>query len=454
MVECDEPALSHACCRANALRVAFMLAQKTPCVVALLLVPLLRAQQGPVPSLRDLDEPDVPYRTPRSGEGVRASLFETTIEIAPRDRRSVAAWQLGVAAAVDADDNEAVPFGSLYVWEHPDDGHLLRASLSGVYDQVTWASTDGNCHELMLTFENFTLPWASGELVDGLVDDGEKLHWGYVRAGIGPGWRRRTAPFGQENMLASDVLFEPGLLYFGRDDRTDPGYQVPDSTPELRLRWVLRYDGIERNLLELPHAGVAIGADAVFGYRVRSEDWGRAGADFHRGDHDYTQATAYAFFITGVPGLSTASLERHRLYASLHGGLGDGLDRFSAQRVGGGPDLRGAEYETTARPWLPGAAYSEYFPDHYMIGSLGYRRELGFFAHLDVGGTVAWLDRDRMRSAGREREDETLVAFSVRLSSGFIGRTLLQLGYGHNFDVVRDGERGGDEFTLMVTGRF
>jgi hypothetical protein len=103
---------------------------------------------------------------------------------------------------------------------------------------------------------------------------------------------------------------------------------------------------------------------------------------------------------------------------------------------------------------LPGAAYSEFFPDHYMIGSLGYRRELAFFAHLDVGGTVAWLDRDRELPTGTARVDDTLTALSVRLSSGFVGRTLLQIGYAHNFDVVRDGERGGDEFTVLLTGRW
>ena len=164
--------------------------------------------------------------------------------------------------------------------------------------------------------------------------------------------------------------------------------------------------------------------------------------------------TVYGFGIAAVPGLDPGSGERNRIYASLHAGVGDGVDRFTAQRVGGGPDLRGSEYETTARPWLPGAAYSEFFPEHYAIGSLGYRRELAFFAHLDLGGTLAWLDVDRQRAGGRARADETLVAVSARLSTGFVGRTLLQLGYAHNFDVVRDGSRGGDEFTVMVTGRF
>lgn len=419
-------------------------------LAAVTLLSLLSAQEVRAP-LRDLDAKGSPYRTPRSGEGVRASLFGSPLELPARDRRSVAAWEVGVDAALGAEDNEAAPFGSLYFWEHPDDDHLLRASLFGVYNQVTWATPGAHGTENMLTFDSYTLPWANGELVDGEIVDGETIFWGYVRGGIGVGRRLRLGGGGQENMFASDLLFEPGLLYFGRDDKTDASYQVPDSTMELRARWVMRYDRIERNLLELPHQGLAFGADAVYGYRLKSGPWGPAGG-VQGGDHDYAQATAYAFLIGGVPGLSSTNQEQNRIVASLHGGLGDGVDRFSAQRVGGGPDLRGTEYETSARPWLPGAAYTEFFPENYAIGSLGYRRELTFFAHLDAGGTVAWLDRDRQGST--TRSSDTLAALSVRLSTGFVGRTLLQLGYAHNFDVVRDGERGGDEFTIMLTSRW
>ncbi|MCA8949455.1 MAG: hypothetical protein KDE27_08120 [Planctomycetes bacterium] len=400
----------------------------------------LHAQDTPTAPLRDLDAPGIAYRTPRSGEGIRTTLFGSELTVPARDRRTVSAWQLGVDAALAADDNEALPFGSLYFWRRPDDRQLLRASLAGVYDTVFWAYGDGSGRELVVTFENYTLPWSTGELVDGVVDDTEQLFWGYVRAGVGVGVRMPVAPFHQENMLASDVVVEPGYSYFGRADTTAAGYRLPDSGADLRLRWITRYDAMDRNLLELPHGGLAIGADAFAGLGPR--------------DRSYGEVTVYGFGIAAVPGLDPGSGERNRIYASLHAGVGDGVDRFTAQRVGGGPDLRGSEYETTARPWLPGAAYSEFFPEHYAIGSLGYRRELAFFAHLDLGGTLAWLDVDRQRAGGRARADETLVAVSARLSTGFVGRTLLQLGYAHNFDVVRDGSRGGDEFTVMVTGRF
>jgi hypothetical protein len=191
----------------------------------------------------------------------------------------------------------------------------------------------------------------------------------------------------------------------------------------------------------------------VWGWRAQWSDWGLPGTETHGGEsgRDYVSASGYALVASGVPFVDS---ERDRVIASVHAGAGDSLDRFSATRVGGGPDRRGIEYDTTARPLLPGATVSEFFPEHYVVGALGYRRELAFFMFLAVDGTAAWLDRDRQQSAGRVRQDDSLLAASARLSSGFFGSSRFQLGYARNFDVVRDGERGGSEILLQVTGRF
>lgn len=414
---------------------------------ALCLVPLLTAQQ---PALRDLDAPGA-HRTARSGEGVRAKVFGSELELPARDRRSVAAWEAGLDLAPGANDGTAVPLGTVYFWERPDDGRLLRASLAGVANEVFYARTRADGAEWVATFDSLTLPWSTGELVDGAVDDREKLKWGYVRSGFGVGYRTQVAPYQQENMFASDLIIEPGLLYFARGDTTDPGYQLPESTFEVRLRWQTRWDAMERNLLELPHAGFAAGADAVAGFRSAAGAWGLPANGLQSGQRRYGSASAFWFGIGDVPGIDC---DRHRLLASVHVGVGDGLDRFSATRVGGGPDLRGEEFATSARPWLPGAGYSEFFPEHYAVGCLGYRYELAFFAFVDVGGAVAWLDRDRVEGGGVEHHNDSLTAVSARLCTGFLGNTRMMLGYGHGFDVVRDGHRGADEVVLLVTGRF
>lgn len=426
---------------------------------ALLAAPVSAQQQPqeraetPLPPQRLLDTETGPWRTVRSGEGLRATVLGIGFDVPSRDRSSVTSWDAGIATVPGADDSSLQPNASLYLWRHQPDGELLRAVLAGVYDDVLWARPFGDSGlQTVLTFVNDTLPAATSELVDGTAQDREQLAWGFVRPGVGVGSRTRIGPQ-DDNLLALDLLVEPGLLYFARGDRTDAAFEVPDTTFELRTRLQARLDLLERNLLELPHDGFAAGADVVWGWRAQWSDWGLPGVEFHRAHEgrDYVGGSAYALGVSGVPFVDS---ERDRLVASVHAGAGDGLDRFSAPRVGGGPDRRGIEFETTARPLLPGAAHSEFFPEHYAIGSLGYRREIAFFAFVSVDATVGWLDRDRQEAAGRVRRDGTLTAVSARLSSGFFGRSRFQLGYAYDFDVVRDGDTGGSEVVLQFTGRF
>jgi hypothetical protein len=426
-----------------------------PYLLTLLATAPLAAQQATAPQspLRSIDEPTDPWRTVRSGEGFRAKVFGADIEVPARDRRSSNSWNAGVSRALDVDDAETQPNAFLYFWRHPEDGHLLRAIVGIVYNELLWAkplNDDGLEH--VWTFVNDTAPWAASERIDGVAQDREELAWGYVRPGAGLGFRRRVGEQ-QDNLFATDLIVEPGLLWFADGDRTDATYATPTTTFELRTRLQMRLDLLERNLLELPHQGFAVGLDAVQGWRADWNDWGLPGVDDHQGsDGDrYLSVSGYAFGITDVPFVGT---ERQRIFGSVHGGDGDDLDRFSALRVGGGPDFRGVEYDTTFIPLLPGAARSEFFPDHYLIASAGFRQEVAFFAFVDAGVNVAWLDRDRQTGAVRSRENDRLTSVFAHLNSGFFGSMRFQLGYAHGFDLIRDGERGGDEVLLQVTGRF
>jgi hypothetical protein len=409
---------------------------------------VLAAQQNRADAVVDLVQD--PGQTIRAGQAFRAPLFGSVIERDARDRRHVAAWDLGFAHSPGLDDGDTLPLATIYLWQH-DDRRLFRALLNGVANEVFYArgiGSDGA--EWVATFESSTWPAASGEWIDGEIDDREELYWGWVRPGLGLGWRQQVGP-AQDNMWAADVIGEVGALYFGRGGRTAPTFATPDSTLELRLRGKLRLDLLERNLVELPHAGVAAGADAIFGHRADWHDWGDPAIEPHAGagTRNYALLTGYAFAITDVPGVAS---ERHRLVAAVHAGIGDGVDRFSAQRVGGGPDARGGEYELTARPVLPGAALGEYFPEDYVLAYAGYRWEPAFFAFVDAGVTAGQLDRDRLVAAGRERRTDAVTALSVRLSTGFLGNTRLQVLWAYDFDAVRHGDDGAHAVVLQVSG--
>ncbi len=393
-----------------------------------------------------------PYRVLRAGEGFRGSVFGSEFEAAPRDRRSVAAWDVGVASAPRAEDAAALPFASAYLWQRPDDTHFLRAIVAGVYNDITIAGKPaGSNTEVLFTFESYAWPAASAPLIDGEIDETRELTWGYARPGVGIGLRDPIGP-AQDNLLVCNLVGEVGALWFGRGDQTDPGLGVPDSTTELRLRTQLRYDLLQRNLLEMPHEGHALGADFVYGHRSEWDDWGPAPlAGAANSTRNYAIATAYGFMASGVPFVDS---EFHRLIASIHAGVGDDTDRFSAPRLGGGPDPRGEEFGLVARPILPGAALGEFYPSHYAVLHAGYRLQPMWFAFVDVGATAAWLDRDRLTGLGTVRNDDWMTAVNARLSSGCFGRTRFQLLYAYNFDVVRNGEDGGHELAFHVTGFF
>ncbi|MCA8965343.1 MAG: hypothetical protein H6838_12980 [Planctomycetes bacterium] len=412
----------------------------------------LCAQQPAEADLLDLTQH--PERTVRAGQPFRAELFGAPLERPGRDRRDVWAWDIGFATTPGIADGAGQPLATIYVWQHPDDRHLLRALVSGVDNDVLYARSfgDDSGAEWVATFESFTWPGELGEAIDGEVDDREKLYYGYVRPGLGVGWRRRVGAE-QDNLLAADLVGEVGALYFGRGDSTAATFETPDSTLELRLHGKLRLDMLTRNLIEMPHDGYAAGADVIYGHRANWSDWGDPSIERHDAQRtrDYALLTAYAMGITAAP---WSSDEGQRLVGAVHAGIGDGVDRFSARRIGGGPDTRGGEYELTSRPVMPGAALGEFFPEDYALFYAGYRLQASFFAFLDAGVTTGYLDRDRLVTGGRERSGDWLTAVSARLSTGFYGNTRVQLLGAYNFDVVRDGEAGGFEFVLQVSGYF
>lgn len=392
-----------------------------------------------------------PYRTPRAGEGFRTTVFGEEVRVPPRDRRSVSAWDLGLAATAPGPaGSEALPFGAIYLWRRPDRDVLFRAVLAGFYDEVLYARSPRGWggFEVVGTFENLSPPAAQGEVVDGRVLDEEELLWGYARGGVGLGYREQIGPH-QDNMRSLALTLEPGYLWFDEGGDAAADFVAPQDTFELRAHLQGKWDAMERNLFELAHTGFAFGADLVAGYRTDQEAWGRGAAVPAREGRAFHYVTAYGFGAMGVPGIAS---ERHRLLGQVWAGAGAGLDRFSAPRVGGGPT--GDEYGALARPILPGAVVREFFPDHYVVALAEYRYELAFFTYLSARAAVGWLERPRGRGGALREEDDVLAAVGVRVTTGFFFETLLQIDYAYNEGVIRGGDRGGHEVVVHLSGSF
>jgi hypothetical protein len=249
-------------------------------------------------------------------------------------------------------------------------------------------------------------------------------------------------------MFSLSATVEPKFLYFSEGHDASPFFVTPQDTFELLGRVAMRWDALERNLLDLSHHGYALGFDAIAGWRANWEDWGIGAQERAERGRDWRLLQAFAIAADGVPGQS----ERHRLIGSLHGGWGGDLDRFSRPRLGGGPG--GDEFLSLARARIPGATLSEFTPSHYAVAIAEYRYELFFFTYLSARASTAWLERDRLRLAGIRRENDVLTSLGGRLTTGFFFRSRLQVDYNYNFDVIRDDNRGGNELVVHVSRSF
>lgn len=295
-------------------------------------------------SITDIESSPKAYRTPRAGEGFKTKVFGEDVTVPSRDLRHVSGWKLGAQIETpQPDDRLALPAGALYFWSHPDDRHLLRAEVTGVFNNVFWALKPDawGDFEVGLTFNNFTLPTPWNEVYDGVKDSREEIFWGYVRPGLTLGYRKPLDTGRQDNMWQLNYILEPGYFYSGRDIGTAANMVLPKSTFELRNRLLFRYDTMERNVLSLPHEGYAVGADFVYGYRANWTDWGTPDNTFRKNDgQHYVNFNAYAVGATDVPYVDS---DRHKIVSWLHAGVGHNLDRFSATRIGGGPNAMGME---------------------------------------------------------------------------------------------------------------
>ncbi len=391
------------------------------------------------------------YRTPRAGEAASGTLFGKTYTAPERDRSRINYFTLGAVLLPEGPDEKVFgPMGGLYLWRFPPGGtSRLRALVAVISNEVRWdkALPGASGFSLVLTFDSLSPPWARSEYADGVRIAAGELKWYQARAGAGLAFRKSLAPGACDNGLDIALTYEPGGLWFTRGSDTAPGYVLPRDTYEGRLHLRFRADALERNLLEMTHRGWSAGLDAVAGWRSRWEAWGFPAA-LETGGASWQAVSAFAFAaFSPFPGLS----ERHRLIASVHGGTGGGLDRFSAFRIGGGSTW--GDFETLSRLVLPGAGVDEIYSSRYAIVDLEYRYEALFFLYLQLRGTLAWADRLVLDAGEVRLESGSLPAVTAGLTSGLPWDLALELSASWNFGLVRveEGRREKGSFGLLVS---
>lgn len=394
-------------------------------------------------SLQDTPTP-IEEPTPYAGQDFRTKVFGQEIHVLPRDRRSVTAASFGLQWIPNGPSQlEVLPFGALYLWRNwDDDNRRFRGAISVAVNDLSYSIGVRSYPRwsLVFTLNNFIAPLGRSEYVEGQRIHETELEWSYIFGGIGLGYRLPVHPFRQDSAVNVFLTYEPGYRWFKESGDTSPRYGVPTDTYEGRVHFRVRTDALTRNLMELPHEGVTLGGDAIYGHRAKWGPWGGSPfdtPDFHK-ERTYFAVSGYMLTASGLPFLDS---QKHRLISSFHGGIGKDLDRFSAFRLPGRPT--GYEWEAVALPMIHGVAFNELFPRHYAIANVQYRYEALFFLYPYIEAGWAFVERPRFTDQGTIKQvTDSMPTVGVGIVSGAPWRSQIELNYTYNFGIFRDSDGG------------
>jgi hypothetical protein len=398
--------------------------------------------------LSDPDDPlarkdDEKYHTPLAGEPLHLEFFGRSIDIPARDRGNESFLELGGTIYFpDIVDSTTIPMFALYIkrtWERV----RLRLVASGIVNDLEAVRSFGNL-EILGRFENYTNPFKETGFRHNEEIKQSSVEWGTLSGFLGAGLRYTVSPYQVDNDLRLQLFSRVGYLYSKRTSDTDSDVKLPPDTMLYGIKLRGRYDGIRRNLMELPHKGMAAGFDLDFVHRDKWADHGNPYVRFRKGDsQDYFMLSGYALGAFGIPGLS----EKNRVLTSLHGGLIDkkGADRYNAFRLSGGPFAQ--EADDLCRPNYPGAL--DTIVSEYLMVNLEYRRELLPFLYLQLRGTFIWTDRSTVIGLNQIgfKGDSGQTA-SMAVTTGFLWNSQLYIEYARDTGFLRDG-KPGSSLTLL-----
>ena len=380
------------------------------------------------------------YLTPLAGEPLHTVIMGKALDIPARDRGQVTALVLGGELYLPRQgSSSATPIGAFYLkrmWEKSQ----TRDIICVFENDLEYDRSFGDL-ELVTRFDSHTLPGGQREVLNNEEVKSSDAEWGTLIASLGPGLRYQVAPFEVDNDLRFQLLGRFGYFYAKRTSDTGPNLVLPPSTMLYGLKVRGRYDGMRRNLLELPHRGMAAGFDLDFLHRDRWANFGTIpDAVFSKGDtQDYLQSNGYLMGVGEIPGLS----ERNRILFSLHGGITPrkSADRYNAITIGGGP-LPGESYDLS-RPDYPGTMFNQVLVSDYALAALQYRHELASFLYVHLRETFIWANRAAVTESNQFLfKSSTGAASTIGVDSSFFWDSTLYLGYSWDTGFIRNGKPG------------
>jgi hypothetical protein len=379
------------------------------------------------------------YHTPLGGEPLHTVFWGEKIDVPAMDRGNITALMLGATYYTPKQGRiSGSPIGAFYLkrtWESSRTRNIISIFVNDLEYDKSFGSL-----ELVTMFDSYTIPGGQTETLNNQEVTSSSIEWGNLIASMGPGLRYKVSPFQVDNDLKLQFLGRVGYAYTKRTSDTGQSTVLPPDTMLYGTKLRGRYDGLRRNLLELPHAGFAAGFDIDYMHRDKWADFGSTLITFKKSDtQDYFQYTGYLMGIGGIPGMS----EKNRILVSIHGGVMDqkSVDRFNTFRIGGGP-LPG-ESDDLNRPDYPGTMFNNVLVSQYLMAAVEYRRELTFFLYAHMRETFIWADRATILS-------DSQVGFSenkghdatIGIDSGFLWNSSIYLDYSWDSGFIRNGKSG------------
>ena len=347
------------------------------------------------------------------------------------------------------------PLASLYLWRAPASGESrLRAQLSVIANELRWDRrvSPGQGWQTVLGLDSTTFPWEQAEVVDGSEYRPGELKWYQARVGAGFGWHGPLGRGETFNGLDAALTLEGGALWFRQGSETAPAFVLPVDTFEGRLHLRVRADALSRNDVLIPTRGWSAGLDGNWGVRNRWEPWGDPATGLVTGGRGWVAASGFAYGVVPLSGLGGEQV----LVASLHAGIGSGLDRFSSLRLGGGSNW--GDHETLSRPILPGAAMDEIATSRFAIADLEYRVRVVSLLFLQARGTLAWADVPVQFAGGFEKKTPAFPAVTLGLTTGLPWDMALEASWSWNFGLESAGDvaptKGRSGVTALLVKSF
>jgi hypothetical protein len=402
---------------------------------------------------------DGEYRTPLAGRPLKTTVFGTKVDLDSRDRGDTLALSIGATGFTpNVAGTTLVPFAALYYKRITED-RRFRGVFSVLVNTVDFAEhfvIPSGTFDAVAHFDNSTIPFPSSEIVDGEDLEQSEVKWGWNSLRLGAGYRRRMWPFNIDNDVRFQLSYQASYYYFRSTSDTgeiDGNFvtpiNVPPDTYVHGLRAHFGWDMIQRNIMELPHYGIAGGLDMEFLRRDRWEDLGpllpNGTRQFKKEDtRDFLRLTAYVVVALPIPGLS----ERHRLLLKGHVGWAPprDIDRYNGFRIGGGPPT--SEADDLSRSPYAGANFNQFNLRRYFLATFEYRFEVFFWLYLHLRATVGWaqaptfenrptapLSPVRFKSGRGE-------SYTVGVTSGFLFDSVVNFEYTYDSGAVRANDRG------------